>query len=70
VNPYDDTPTEELEAEEARISAEVLSLDVEKRAILEDMRVLQLKADPIRAELQRRRREKADNDPLTQNVGF
>lgn len=70
MNPYDDTPTEELEAEEARISAEVLSLDVEKRAILEDMRVLQLKADPIRAELQRRRREKADNDPLTQNVGF
>jgi prefoldin subunit 5 len=65
----DDWTTEELEAEEARLSADIQDIDHEITALRERMRALSQKVEPFRVELERRRKARADSDPRTQGIG-
>lgn len=64
-----DWTIEELEAEEARLSADIQDIDEEIMALRERMRALTQEVEPFRVELERRRKARADSDPRTQIVG-
>lgn len=70
MNLYTDWTMEELLAEDARFAEETNTLDEQLQDIRRQMRDLQQAADPLRLEIQRRRREHADNDPNTQAIGL
>lgn len=66
---FENVNTEELEGEEARLSMEIQALDGEITDLREEMRATSRAVEPVRVELQRRRRNAADSDPRTQTIG-
>lgn len=61
---------EELEHQERVLSGEIQLIDQQMAELRARMRALQAEADPIRLEMERRRREHADQNPNTQNIGL
>ena len=66
---FEDWTTDELEEHEANISAEIQALDAQIAALRTQMREKAGEVEPVRVELQRRRKERADSDPRTQTIG-
>lgn len=65
----EDWTTEELEAEEARLSADIQDIDEEITALRNRQRDIATEVNPYREELEARRRARANNDPRTQGIG-
>lgn len=66
---YEDWTMEELQAEEDRIAEAINERDAEAMCLKEEMVALNQEAEPIRIEIENRKRAAAARSPLTQGIG-